>query len=101
MKVNHVVWTDLSDELGVTVDELLDVVELPGEVRRFEDFVDSDVADAGLPTHLVGQVALVGAGVAHHSLGDLQTDQLAVREEVDAVGVDRGTVEGPAEKKTS
>ena len=96
--MNRVVWTDLSDELCVAVDELLDVVELPGEVWRLEDFVDSDVADPGLPTHLGGQVALVGPAVAHHSLGDLQTDQLAVREEVDAVGVDRGTVKGPAEK---
>ena len=58
--------------------------------------MDGDVARAGLPAHLVGQVALVGAGVAHHSLGDLQADQLAVGEEVDPVGVDWGAVERPA-----
>jgi hypothetical protein len=69
-------------EPGIAVDELLDVVHLPGEERRLEDLVHLHVADAGSRTHLIGQVALVPAGVAHHGLHDLDADLEFWRENV-------------------
>ena len=53
---------------------LFDVGELLGEERRGEDLVDGDAAGAGDLADVVGEVALVAAGVRQLRLRDLQTD---------------------------
>ncbi len=64
----------LADEPGVAVPQLLDVRQPPREEGRLEYLVDGDAALAGGLAHVVGEVALVAAGVAHARLGDLQAD---------------------------
>ena len=59
----------------------------PGEEWWLEDLVDGDVAHPCLPAHVVGQVALVGPGVSHHSLRDLKTNQLTVCQKLAKKGV--------------
>ena len=53
---------------------LFDVGELLGEEGRGEDLVNGDAACAGDLADVVGEVALVAAGVRQLRLGDLQTD---------------------------
>ena len=53
---------------------LFDVGELLGEEGRREDLVDGDAARPGDLSNVVGEVALVAAGVGQLRLRDLQAD---------------------------
>ena len=53
---------------------LFDVGELLGEEGRGKDLVDGDAAGTGDLADVVGEVALVAAGVRELRLRDLQTD---------------------------
>ena len=66
---------DIQDTIHMNIlSSLLDVGELLGEEWRGEDLVDGDAAGAGDLADVVGEVALVAAGVRQLRLGDLQTD---------------------------